>query len=102
MPAPEPPSHLPLAHGPAALTRAERRPREPWPGALLASLLVVAGALALHGDVRWQAATQVAGLAWAARLSLHPLRSARLYAAALVAMVVLADLAGPLLTGFPR
>lgn len=103
MPAPSRPSPpIPLAHGPAAVIRAERTPRAPWRGALAASLLVVAGAVCLHGDARWLAATQVAGLVWAARLAAHPSPPARGYAAWLVAAVVLADLIGAALPALSR
>ncbi|MEJ2288680.1 MAG: hypothetical protein P8Y02_08555 [Deinococcales bacterium] len=53
----------------------------------------------LHGTLRWQAATQVAGLAWAVRLAGHPGRSARANAVALVLAVVLVDVLGAMVPG---
>ncbi len=100
MPAPSHPHPpLPLAHGPAAVTRAERRPVVPWRLTAVVWLLVVGGALLLGGAPRWQAATQVAGLAWAVRLAGHRTRAARAQALALVVVVVLIDMLGAALAG---
>ncbi len=100
MPVPSPTTPpLPIAHGPAAVRRFERRPVPPWRATALVWLLVGAGAVLLHGVPRWQAATQVAGLAWAVRLATHPSRTARLQAAALVGAVVLIDVLGAVAPG---
>lgn len=100
MPAPgRPLPTLPVAHGPAAVTRAERRPVAPWRATAAVGLLVVAGALLLQGAPRWLAATQVAGLAWAVRLAGHRAVAARVHALLLVVAVVLIDVLGTVLPG---
>jgi len=100
MPVPGHPSTpLPLAHGPAAVTRAERTPVPPWRATAVVLLLVVAGALLLQGTPRWQAATQVAGLAWSVRLARHRSPVARQHGALLVAAVVLIDVLRALVPG---
>jgi len=65
-------------------------------------LLVLMGALLLQGAPRWQAATQVAGLAWAVRLAGHRTPAARLHALLLVVAVVTIDLLGATLPGVRR
>lgn len=84
----------PLAHDPAPVTRGERRPVPPWRQAAAAWLVVVGGAVLLHGALRWQAGTQVAGLVAAVWLAGHPSRSGRVNALALVVAVVLVDVLG--------
>jgi hypothetical protein len=92
MPIPgHPHPQLPLAHGPAAVTRAERTPVPPWRATAVVLGVVVGGALVLQGLPRGQAATQVAGLAWAVRLAGHRSPAARLHAVLLVAAIVLID-----------
>ena len=71
----------------------------PWRATAVVGLLVVTGALLLQGAPRWQAATQVAGLAWAVRLAGHRTRAARVQALLLVVMVVPIDMLGAALAG---
>jgi uncharacterized membrane protein YidH (DUF202 family) len=100
MPAPsQPHPPLPVAHGPTAVTRTERSPVPPWRATAGVWLLVVGGALLLHGAPRWQAATQVAGLAWAVRLAGHRTPAARVQALVLVVVVVVIDVLGAVLPG---
>ena len=94
---PHPP--LPLAHDPAAVTRAERTPVSPWRATAVVLLVVVGGAVLLQGAARWQAATQVVGLAWSVRLAGHRSPAARLHALLLVATVVLIDVLRALVPG---
>ncbi len=94
---PHPPR--PLAHGPAAVTRAERTPVPPWRTTAVVLLFVIGGALLLQGMPRWQAATQVAGLAWSVRLAGHRSPAARAHAVLLVAAVVLIDVLRALVPG---
>ena len=93
------PTLVPLAHDPVPVMRGDRRPRPAWREAAVAALLVVGGAVLLHGAMRWQAATQVAGLVGAGRLVGHPSRAGRIYAVALVAAVVMVDVLGAAVPG---
>lgn len=84
---------------PASVTRGEPRPSLPWREAVMAWLVVLVGAMVLAGAYRLQAASQVVGLVWAARLGMHRSPGARAHGAALVVAVVLIDVLG---TALPR